>query len=617
MKSRTSFFDKTLLKKDLTRFAPLWGLYLVALFMGMLLMLDSGTEYWFAANLAGCIQFMPVVNLCYGIVAAQLLFGDLYNARMCNALHAFPVKRETQFFTHILSGLLFSLVPTAVFTAVSLPLAMLSNVIAAWQLPLWWYVGANLQYIFFFALGVFSVLCSGNRVGGGLIYGIANFFSYIVYFLVDMVYTPMFRGVVTQVDVFEIFCPFVRLGNTQFVEVTRYKEPNVGYGIIEVLPEGWNYLLVLAALAVALMALALWLYKKRQLERAGDLMATPILEPVFMVVYSLVAAAAFQGTNQLFSGQDESMYLFLMAGLAVGWFTGRMLVERQVKVITNLKNCLGFLALALTLAASLVIAALDPFGIEVWTPEVEDIQSVHLSTGYRGELTLTDPEEMEDGIRIHQLLVEHLGKSKGEMLHETQQDLDGEKDHADMFAHWFEGAEVSNLTIRYKMKTGWYVERNYQNSCINLEGYYLLRDYMSSIPAVFSNFSYLKDADDLLALAENAYYFQVNSHALEEPYMTKEAIQELLECVIADCEAGTMAQNTSFHPEPVLTIYGSEEYGPQYLHHYSVDIMLDNEKGSLYFNVYADSENTLAWLEKTGVTQKIQEAMEAGLDEIY
>ena len=35
MKSRTSFFNPTVFKKDLTRFAPTWALYTVGLFMMM------------------------------------------------------------------------------------------------------------------------------------------------------------------------------------------------------------------------------------------------------------------------------------------------------------------------------------------------------------------------------------------------------------------------------------------------------------------------------------------------------------------------------------------------------------------------------------------------------
>ena len=37
MKSRTSFFNPTVLKKDITRFAPLWGLYTVFMLLAVFL----------------------------------------------------------------------------------------------------------------------------------------------------------------------------------------------------------------------------------------------------------------------------------------------------------------------------------------------------------------------------------------------------------------------------------------------------------------------------------------------------------------------------------------------------------------------------------------------------
>lgn len=52
----------------------------------------------------------------------MLLFGDLYNSRMCNALHAMPMRRETLFLTNVVSGLLFSMIPTAVMALLSVPL---------------------------------------------------------------------------------------------------------------------------------------------------------------------------------------------------------------------------------------------------------------------------------------------------------------------------------------------------------------------------------------------------------------------------------------------------------------------------------------------------------------
>ena len=47
MKSNQSFFNKTVFQKNLTRFAPCWGLYTVGLLMALVSLIDSGSQ-WFA-----------------------------------------------------------------------------------------------------------------------------------------------------------------------------------------------------------------------------------------------------------------------------------------------------------------------------------------------------------------------------------------------------------------------------------------------------------------------------------------------------------------------------------------------------------------------------------------
>ena len=152
MKLRTSFFNPTVFKKDLTRFAPTWVLYTIALFMMMAICLDAPYDYRKAQSIADTISFMAAVNLCYGLLNAQLLFGDLFNSRHVNALHAMPLRRETVFLTNAVSGLLFSLGPTAVMALLSMPLLAGTIVHNAWQIGLLWFVGVNLEFLCFFGI---------------------------------------------------------------------------------------------------------------------------------------------------------------------------------------------------------------------------------------------------------------------------------------------------------------------------------------------------------------------------------------------------------------------------------------------------------------------------------
>ena len=112
MKSRTSFFDATVFKKNFTRFAPAWILYTLGLLM-CLMLLTSGPNYFFPDNLSESLMLMPIAGAVFALLCALLLFGDLFNSRMCYALHAMPQRRETYFITHWVTGLTFNAIATA------------------------------------------------------------------------------------------------------------------------------------------------------------------------------------------------------------------------------------------------------------------------------------------------------------------------------------------------------------------------------------------------------------------------------------------------------------------------------------------------------------------------
>ena len=54
MRSRTSCFNATVFRKNLLRFAPVWGVYTLCLVMGILLMYTNGgdmKQYYFARHM--------------------------------------------------------------------------------------------------------------------------------------------------------------------------------------------------------------------------------------------------------------------------------------------------------------------------------------------------------------------------------------------------------------------------------------------------------------------------------------------------------------------------------------------------------------------------------------
>ena len=121
MKLRTSSC-KTAFAKDLTRFAPVWGLYLVGILLALLPGLVGDEPATVGDTLGRSLGGFAVLNLAYAALCAQLLFGDLFRSRLCNALHALPLKRSHWFFCHVGAGFVFSLVPNTLCALVIMPL---------------------------------------------------------------------------------------------------------------------------------------------------------------------------------------------------------------------------------------------------------------------------------------------------------------------------------------------------------------------------------------------------------------------------------------------------------------------------------------------------------------
>ena len=165
MKSRTSFFNFTVLRKDITRYAPVWGLYAIGLLLFLLIPnLDWSVDE--AADVMGfSMSSMGIVNAIYGGICALMVFGDLFKTRLCYATHAMPLRREGWFLTHFTAGLLFSIVPNLVLVLCFLPLLQ-----GYWYMELLWLAASTLQFLFFFGAGAFSAVCAGNRLGAAAAY---------------------------------------------------------------------------------------------------------------------------------------------------------------------------------------------------------------------------------------------------------------------------------------------------------------------------------------------------------------------------------------------------------------------------------------------------------------
>ena len=596
MKSRTSSFNVTIFRKNLTRFTPCWGLYTVGALMGLILLISDGSR-WMADNLLSAAHVLCVITPIYAMICAQLLFGDLYNTRMCNALHALPLKRETWFITNVISGFVFHLIPTLALTVLTAPiLAIYSVENAVWSAPLFLAI-TNLQFACYFGLAVFCAFCVGNRFAQGLLYAILNFGSIIAGWLVDTIFVPMYYGIRINTTPFQLFSPIVQMANAPFADIHRVYESEVANyrNLIAVTfhpGEGIVYYFVVAAIGIALLFAALALYRRRKLECAGDFLAVRALEPVFLVVYSVILGAVFHFIVNEILGMGT--YLFFFLGLAVGWFTGKMLLERTPRVFRK-KNILRCVLLLVICFVIILGAYLDPFGIEEWVPKADKVASVTICEGsYRypnSEITLESPEDIARIIQVHRYALDSryvdyqtphtFEDAYAELIviPETAPDSDTVEYYYGSLEHY------SSFTISYQLTGGRTVNRYYS--------IWLGDEYGSYLKHIFSSpesvFGYGEDLSRFLS--ENSRVsIRDTWEGNETVIRSQSALTELYQAILADCRADHMAQSWTFHHQEdslywiyletgeEITVYSDCTYTLTFLRSYglNVDEMLEN-----------------------------------------
>ena len=402
MKSRTSFFNFTVLKKDLTRYAPLWGLYTVFVLLFLLLAWDDSTAAQFVNILPELLYGMAVLNFIYAGIASLLLFSDLHKPRMSNMLHALPLRREGWFFTHVTAGMLFCLIPNGLGALICAPFMgqYLYGVLL-------WLAVMVMEYLIFFGIGCFSALCTGTSLGSLLIYGLINFLAPLCAWLVQTFYEPLLYGIEIDLERIARLSPVVMLSDVDFLEMT-YNNMNGTTTLDKFYPETWGYLGIAAGVGLVLMALAILLYRKRHLESAGDLIACKGVGPVFLGLYTLLMASIFYLTGDMFD--DSFGFVLTLVGFAVGFFTGRMLLEKRVNVFGK-RSLLAFVISAAVFFGSFLLTSLDPIGITRRIPTADQVTQVSISPNSYNmrdrAATLTDPGDIDAVLAIHKYAVEN------------------------------------------------------------------------------------------------------------------------------------------------------------------------------------------------------------------
>ncbi|MCI8687146.1 MAG: hypothetical protein HFF57_02375 [Lawsonibacter sp.] len=441
MRSATSYFNSTLYRKTLARFWPLWvGYGVIWMFCIPLNMLTAYFDRYsstapqrrlteMAAQLPAFVEPGLYLAGFFAILCAMAVFGYLYNHRSACWTHALPLRREALFTTQYLAGLSFLLLPqlaVAVLTAMIelsfLPMDSWGTALSALGA---WLLAQSGICLFFFSFAAFCAMFTGHILALPAFYGILNILADVIYTLIDALMSEFFFGYNGSSGAYRIvqyLTPAYALRDAAWWHSSdnpaHFQSPGT--------------LAAYAAIGVLLALLSLYVYRRRHVETAGDVVAVAIVRPVFKYGVSFCSGLCFGMFTAAFFGWNDMRALIpcILIWAVVGCFVAEMLLRKSFRVLKAWK---GAAAMAAVLLVLCLACLLDLFGVSGRVPAPAQVESVQVfaymgypnDSGHHLDATIQDPAQIAKIVALHQAIVDHQDQVNTDgYTHDSRFDLD-------------------------------------------------------------------------------------------------------------------------------------------------------------------------------------------------
>lgn len=609
MKSKTSFFNKTLFWNNTQRFWPVWAAYLVIWFFILPFMLASNLNLSYVTILGQACSILDtaviggtLMSAVFGAIFAMAVFSYLYTTKNTGLITSLPITRETTFWTNYLSGIIWMLVSNVIIVLMTLVVSACFGM-ADLLVLLKWFLIVSLNNILFYGLGVFCGMLTGHILVLPCVYVVFNFVAVVVESLFKEVLEVLVYGMrITGGNQLAFLSPVIELSsrspyivNVQTGEVSGYYHRSIAEELGDLSQwiaeyDGYLSLAVYAFVGIVFAVIAFYLYRRRQMETATDVVSVRILRPVFKYCMCFGSALVL-GTAMyfsLFSGYRGHntlvLTLCMLLGSAVGYFSAEMLMQKTFRVFKSWKGYgIGVICVVLVVC----VCEYDVFGYERFVPEVQDVECVTFSV--YDPVELREAQNVEAAIKLHESII-----NNKDLYESSADNLPGD-------------VVRSNVDLMYEMKNGDIVKRRYsiyfsddlmrtpssdaaeaQKLCNTKEAIQSRKDL--EVPVTLETISF-GDVD--------WYDAELGRQYLE---LTPEQTVKLYDCITKDMNAGNIG---------ILWLYTTDDY---YETTYDCRISIEVTKRSGietydydYFYTYATTASTYtnAYLRELGVTPEL------------
>lgn len=578
MKSKISFFNKAIFKKNFTHFWPVWVLYTLYLIMVFPVNIaqEAGREYIYYDNWNQTSRQLSILQSTFhgametsvffiaAVIVTIAVFSYLFTAKNANMMHALPVNRFELFMTNCLSGISFLVIPEIISFVIAVFVAIAYDFTYIEYLFIWLVYAMGISF-FAFALAVFVVMLTGHVLAMPVYYLVANYLYVGCLYVIAHLISAVSFGVPYDWNPGKlcVLSPAYYINNNVRAEKVY---DNVAGQITSLKMLGGNLVAGYAVVAVILLVTAYQLYKRRHIETAGDIVAVKFIKPIFRWGVAVCGGYAAGIVITSFYGVSDAGYknFPILVGLIVGFsiagfFIAEMLLQKNFKVFKpkKLAECGVMLVVVLTIVGAF---RMDVFGVEAYIPEKDKIVRGYISMDYPIPF---EGEELDELLEIHQQILDN----KEECI-----------------AACMEGETYTYVTFRYFMDDYTVIERQYPISTAE--------ELLTEEDSIVGNIlAYELDKEELLSylLGENyktndfygGYIDMYNDEGDYNEYrFSREEIQMICDAIYADVENGSLG----FYQSYVLS--GAID-GDQYYNNIVISYNDTKEKHMIdYYNDY-------------------------------
>jgi len=453
-----SIFKKSILLNNLLKFWWVPALSTILMFLAVPFTVlernvESLVKYERYIAMSSILPQALIIIAFLAVIIGALVLRYMQTSKSVTLLHSMPFTRLQLYASNWLSGFILLIIPIIANFLILISLFVFTKYGQIMQIEiLWkWLAIVSMTSISLYSITVMVGCFTGSSIAQMVFTYILNFLPVaaiagVYYTLLGMLYGLRLNFDDTLIENVAKIMPI-----TQMFDAYSWKAEMIGKVAII------NLVIVILSLVIGY-----FVYKFRNLEKAGDVISNGVLKPIFK--YGVTVCTMVLGTvyvKMLFNEFDINFLWYIVFAL-IGYVVAQMLLIKSFRILKYWKGFVGYVAVLGLLVLGI---KLDVIGYETRVPNVDDVEMAVVDYYYSSKYFREDDVEKNADINIL--------KDKSNIEKVT-------KLHQYLINNRVEDKEYTRtIQIGYKLKNGRFIEREYEIEYDNNMNNQLVEDIFS------------------------------------------------------------------------------------------------------------------------------------------